>query len=305
MNGNDPFSRIPKDTRDFLEGEGTKLEACETVIGERTVMVITYQVDYGDRPSFKTPPGLVKFSKKEHAIPNSKHIRLGSSRYYREYEEGADGVADLEEGRMVQRGTLSEFCRKNGVPSRPGFEHVSSTVTWARRDFLMFCMSTTPQVGSIGELWSQFPDYDCATFIADPSTFAVQLGKDIGNQFDMDNVRLDIVDRIRQSMLPQVEMTTQGRPLHKGLDMIILVLHGPVTYCDPPEEIVNRHPIERRAEVVPFVKRGRYAGQREYRFVLGLIGEPKQTEFLMEITDELRGLTCPYSEPTKLGTGVR
>ena len=305
MNENDPFSRIPKDTRDLLEGKGTRLEACEAVIGERTFMVITCRVDYGDWPSFKTPPGLVKFSKKEHAIPNSEHIKLGSSRYYREYDEGVDGVADLEEGLMVQRGSFSEFCQKNGVPSRPGFENVSSTVTWARSDFLMFCMSITPQVGGIGELSSQFPDYDCATFIADPSAFAVQLGKDVGKQFDMDNVRLDIVDRIRQSMLPLVEMTTQGRPIHKGLDTVVLVLHGPVTYCDPPEEIINRHPIERRAEVVPFVKRGRYASQREYRFVLGLVGEPKQTEFLMEITDELRGLTSPYSESTKLGTDVK
>ena len=85
MNGNDPFSRVPKDTRYLLEGKRTRLEACETAIGERTVIVITYQVDYGDRSSFKAPPGLVKFSKKEHAIPSAEHTRLGSSRYYREH----------------------------------------------------------------------------------------------------------------------------------------------------------------------------------------------------------------------------
>ncbi len=42
--------------------------------------------------------------------------------------------------------------------------------------------------------------------------------------------------------------------------------------------------------MIPFVKRRTYAGQQEYRFVVEVIGEPKEMEFLMEITDELRSL---------------
>lgn len=52
--------------------------------------------------------------------------------------------------------------------------------------------------------------------------------------------------------------------------------------------------MERRGPVGPFVKRRTYGGQREYRFVVTLIGEPKETEFLMEITDELRSLAVPW-----------
>ena len=305
MNRNDPFSSVPQDVRNFIEGEGRRLEACEVVIDTLALAVITYRVDYGDWPSFKVPPGVIKFSKKEHAITDSAHIILGSSRYYREYEVGTAGVADPEEGRLVQRGSFSEFCKKNGVPSQPWFENVSSTVTWARDDFLMLCASVTPEVGSFGELRRQFPDYDCATLIPDASAFAMQLGKDIGKNFDMNNVRLNVFDMIRRMKLSEVEITAQGRLLQEGLDTVILVLHGPVTYCDPPEKLINRLPIERRAEAVPFVKRGEFAGQREYRFVVEVIGEPEETEFLMEVTDELRSFTCPYPELIELGTANR
>ncbi len=296
MSKDDPFSSIPEDVRDLLEGDGCRLEAIEGAIGTSAFAVVTYRVDYGDRPSFKTPPGAIKFSRKEHAITDSTHIKLGASRYYREYEDDTAGIADPEEGRLVQRGSLIEFRKKNGLQSQTGVENVSSTVTWARTDFLMFCTSIMLEGRGFGDLRSQFPDYDCVTFIPDPSAFAMQLGKGIEKQFDMENVRLNGFDMIRRVMLTQAEITTQGRLLQKGLDTIVLVPHGPVTYSDPPERIINRFPIERRGEVVPFVKRCKFAGQREYRFVVEVIGEPKETEFLMEITDELRSLAHTYPE---------
>ena len=137
----DPFSNIPEDVRVLLEGEGHRLEAFEFVAGTPAFTVITYRVDYGDRPSFDTPLGVIKFSMKEHAIADSTHIQLGSSRYYREYEGDTEGEADPEEARLVQRGSLSEFLKKSGLPSQLEFENVSSTVTWARPDFLTFCTS--------------------------------------------------------------------------------------------------------------------------------------------------------------------
>ena len=48
--------------------------------------------------------------------------------------------------------------------------------------------------------------------------------------------------------------------------------------------------------MVPFVKRRKFAGQREYRFVVEVIDEPKEKEFVMEITDELRSLAHTYPE---------
>ena len=290
MSGIEPHSSLPEDLRSFLEGGGRSLEAHELVIGTPNLLVATYRVDYDDLPPFKAPPDVIKFSKREHAIADSAHIKLGSSRYYREYEDGTAGVADPEEGRLVQRGSLGEFRKKNRLPPGPGFENASTTVTWAVSDFLMFCTSIIPMGGDIGPLQSRFPDYECATQIADPTAFAMQLGRDIGKQFNMINVRLNDFDKIRQMKLSEAEITTGGRLFHRGLDTVVLVTHGPVTYRDRPERIVNEFPIERRGEVVPFVKRREFAGQREYRFVIGLVGQPTETGFLMEVSVELRRL---------------
>lgn len=293
----EPFSNLPGKVRDLLEGNGRKLEAFEVVVGPPSFFVLTRRADYGDRPAFKDPPGVVKFSSKQHAITVSTHIKLGSSRYYREYEDDDTGIADPEEGRL-KRGSLSEFCEKNGLSAPVGSEMVTSTVSWARNDFLMFCTSVAPQGLGLGDLRSRFPDYDCATFIPEPSAFAMQLGKDIGKQLGVKNLRLDALDMIIKRLgLDQAKLTSQGRLLQRGLDTRVMVTHGPIVYCDPPERIINRFPIERRGEVIPFVKRRKYSGQREYRFVVEVMGKPKELKvphFLMEITDELRSLAETY-----------
>ena len=167
----------------------------------------------------------------------------------------------------------------------------------------MFCTSVAPQGPGLGDLRSSFPDYDCATFIPDPSTFAMQLGKDVGKQLDVKDLRLNALETtIRQLVLGQAELTTEGRLVRKGPDTMVMVTHGPIAYCDPPERIINRFPVGRRREVIPFVKRCKYAGQREYRFVVVVIGEPKEPSFLMEITDELRSLARTYPRTGVPGT---
>lgn len=298
----DPFRNLPEKVRNFLEGDGRHLEAFE-VVGPPSFVVLTRRADYGGRPTFRGPPGVVKFSSKEHAITAATHIKLGSSRYYREYEDDDTGIADPEEGGLIQRGSFREFGQKNCLSAPAGSEMVSSTVSWVRRDFLMFCTSVAPDGLGLRDLWNRFPDYDCATFIPDPSAFAMQLGKDVGKQLDVKNLRLNALDMIiRRLGLDQAKLTSQGRLLQKGLETRVLVTHGPIAYCDPPERIINRFPVERRGEVIPFVKRRQYAGQREYRFVVEVIGEPKEPNFLMEITDELRTLAHAYPSASVPGT---
>jgi len=148
----------------------------------------------------------------------------------------------------------------------------------------MLCASTLQENQSLSRLQGQFPDYDRATFIPDPSAFAMQLGKDIGKQFNMDTLRLNDFERIRK-------IVTQEH----GIDAAVVVSHGPVVYSDSREKIINRFPLGDRGSVMQFVKHSRFADQREYRFVINLNGEPTETEFLMKITDDLRGLTYPGS----------
>ena len=304
MSAVEPFSNLPAKVRNLLEGNGRRLEAFEVVVGPPSFFVLTRRADYGDWSTFRNPPGVIKFSRKEHAITVSTHIKLGSSRYYREYEDDDTGIGDPEEGRLIQKGSFREFCQKNGLSAPAGSEMATATVSWARNDFLMFCTSVAPEGPGLGDPRSPFPDYDCATFIPDPSAFAMQLGKDIGKHLDVKNLRLNALDMIiRRLAVNQAELTSQGRLLQKGLDTRVLVTHGPIAYCDPPEGIINRFPVERRGEVIPFVKRCQYAGQREYRFVVEVIGEPKEPYFLMEITDELRRLA--YSCPSGSVPGTR
>lgn len=298
MSTTDPFSSLPGRVRDLLEASGRRLEGIEAVVGLPAFVALTRRADYREWPAFRDPPGVVKFSSKEHAITVSTHIKLGSSRYYREYEDDGTGIADPEEGQLIQRGSLREFCQKNGLSAPVGSEMVTSTVSWEPNDFLMFCTSVAPQSPVMGDPRSPFPNYDCATFIPDPSAFALQLGKDVGKQLDVKNLRLNILDTLlRRLSLDPAEVVAQSRPLQNGLDKIIMVTHGPMAYCDPPERIINRFPVERRREVIPFVKRRKYSGQREYRFVVEVMGKPKELKephFLMEITDELRSLAETY-----------
>ena len=55
MSKGDPFSNIPEDVRERLEGQGRKLEGFEFVAVAPTYIVITYRVDYGDWSSFEIP----------------------------------------------------------------------------------------------------------------------------------------------------------------------------------------------------------------------------------------------------------
>lgn len=120
-----------------------RLEAFECVLGTPTFLVDTYRVDVGERPSFKNPQSVIKFSKRARAIHNSEHIKLRSSRYYWKCRADTAGVADAEEGRLAQEGSLSDFRKKNGLASQTKFEHVPAEVTWARSDFLIIWTSTT------------------------------------------------------------------------------------------------------------------------------------------------------------------
>lgn len=97
-------------------------------------------------------------------------------------------MGDPEETRLVQRGSPGEFCTEIGLPIRVGNDSVTAMVTWARSDFLMLYTPGAPEGPGLGGLRKQFPAYDCATLIPDPSAFALQLDKDIGKQFEMNNV---------------------------------------------------------------------------------------------------------------------
>ena len=72
---------------------------------------------------------------------------------------------------------------------------------------------------------------------------------------------------------------------------MVRVYHGQVVYTDNPAAIVESYPEERRAAVVPFLKRSQYSYQREYRFVVETHGEAVKQALSLPISDDLRMLT--------------
>ena len=149
--------RLPNDLRRLVEGEGRRLEAVEGVIGASAFAVITYLVDYRERLPSRRHRMWSSFPRKSTPSLQRRTSNWGPPVYYREYEGDTAGIADPEEARLVQRGWLHDFCVKYGVSPQPWFDQVSSTVTWARADFLMFCTSASKEGRDLGGLRGRFP----------------------------------------------------------------------------------------------------------------------------------------------------
>ena len=148
------------DGLEYLERKsGIRKEDIGLAVGPPAALVFTRRADYRTYPpTFNIPPRVVKLSSKEHAIAVATHIKLGSSRYYREYEDDDTGIADPEEGQLIQRGSLREFYQKNNLssPAPAGSDMASTSVTWSGPNFLMFCASVAPDGLGLGDLWNRF-----------------------------------------------------------------------------------------------------------------------------------------------------
>lgn len=78
-----------------------------------------------------------------------------------------------------------------------------------------------------------------------------------------------------------------------GFRPLVVVDHGPVTYMDSPSGVIEKFPKADWGLVTPFVKRTRFSGQKEYRFVISIGGSggPKERSLDVTVTEELRALT--------------
>ena len=305
MNQTETLLGIPDETSRALEGPGRKLETAVIVNKCSTFMVLSYRVDYSNRQPFRNQPTLVKFSQREHAIPVASQIWLRTSMYYRELEDNGLGIADVEEARFVEIGTMDDFCKRHGVPNFQGSEAVSSEVTWQISDFWMFCTSLMPGTSrDFKNLQKQFPDKEYPTVIPNPSAFALQIGKDFGSQTSVDDVQFSGLDALRLRAFPcklDGKVTSPGTSnrqeaielseLPQKIDMVVFVHHGPVVYTDQPVHLLECFPESQHSTVVPFIKRKKYENQREYRFTMGIGGNPKSKTFKLDISNELRCLT--------------
>ena len=167
----------------------------------------------------------------------------------------------------------------------------SARLIYGTDGFWILCTSLEPEA-SIGfeRLWGEFPEYDCATIIPDPSGFALQLGRDFGNQHGEDAIRVDAIAILRLAKIAH-SFIEAGTPAPEA---VVVVRHGRVVYVDEAADLIERYPSELQSTVLPFVKRTRFADQKEYRFTVSLGGDPKRQRVWVDVSDELRDLAGGY-----------
>ena len=61
-------------------------------------------------------------------------------------------------------------------------------------------------------------------------------------------------------------------------------------YRDTPYSFIERFSENERGLVAQFVKRTKFAGQREYRFIVSIGGKPTDQALLLDVSDALRSL---------------
>lgn len=266
-----------------LESKGLTLESSFIESDPTKAPVLVYRVDLtGSRLKALSP--VVKFSMREHAIPNPEAtcIQLATARYYREYEEseGDKGIRDEQEARYERRTNMKTFLDESKLPAPAGASQVSLQLTYESNDFWIFCTSMKPTTDWELRKMRQAFGYDCATTIANPSEFAKELGSAFATHSEWsDVVSLSPLARVSR-LLPRSEVG----------DKSVFVHHGPVVYQCNPAKVIEAFPEDKRGAVAPFVKRDQFSHQKEYRFTVSIRGEPKELTFSLPISTELRHL---------------
>ncbi len=267
-------------TNEFRRANDTlhhRTEHAVRVNGSPTFPVYVRRVNVSTQAFLSDPPKVLRYSQSQYAIPNSVNIRLRTAAYYREWEESDRcGIGDPEEATLRRSTDFATFQREAGQIPISGAHHIQITLTH-RKECWVLCSSIAPtfSTGMDGMRASVCQEYDAATLIADPSGFAKQLGIDFGNT------------------LQPKDLERPG-PVWWTFRPEVFVDHGPVVYAESPSEVIGKFPKVSWGLVAPFVKRAHFSGQKEYRFVISIggLGDPKERDLELTITQELRALTC-------------
>ena len=316
MNSGTSGTEVFEEARGKLDVPGQRLEACEFVEGARRFLLLVYRVEYGGGPLSEIPPRVVRFSEGGHSIRVAPRLLLSSPRYYRELEEKsaptvvqpkaqarrrgvppkcetAHGrIGDRMEARFQKELELKEFHRRF-VPQLTNAPVAGSArLTYRTDGFWILCTSLEPETScGFERLRSEFPEYDCATIIPDPSRFALQLGRDFGNQHGEDAILANAIAILRMAKIAH-GFIEAGAPVP---EVVVVVRHGRVVYVDEAADLIERYPPELQSTVLPFVKLPRFSDQKEYRCTVSLGGEPKRQRICVGVSDELRSLV--HSRP--------
>ena len=227
---------------------------------------------------------LIKYSEAKFSPVSSelsKHIQFASPSYYQNLETdlNSEFIRDDRESSYIERRRI--------VP----YADAQLTLTWGSNNFWMYCTSIDPGTKYYREkqMRNLSTDYDFGTRIESPSNFAEQLGRDFGKQIRPNN---DL--RCSNYGLQMITHFLKKNNMALG-DHTIFVDHGPVRYTDRIEEYITSFPKEYRGDIIPFVKRSKYADQSEYRFLVCIqFYSPNEEVFHLRVSDDLIGLMQPF-----------
>ena len=261
------------------------------------------------------PPGVVRFSWSEHSIRVAPCIGLSSPQYYRDPEEQSappgeraqpDGKGAAPsakrvlpalgiglESRYQKRCELDEFHRRFASALVNAPVTGSAELTYGTGGFWPLCTPGEPENSRDFErLQKEFPQYDCATTIPDPSELALQLRKDFGSRHGEEPVHANAYEILRLAKIAG-GFIGAGEPVPEA---VVDVRHGQMVYSDEAADLIESYPSQVEGMVVPFVKRTKFAGEKEYRFTVSLGGVPKKQSVCVDVSEELRSLVKPYSD---------
>lgn len=259
--------------------------------GDSPFCVQSYYVDFSRIPFLETPTSIIKFSEEQYAIPHSQYIKIATPSHFREIEEEVpNGIGDSMEATYKRESDMATIQKESGQKLMSGAELVSVTMTQVVECW-MFCASIEPKLMTSWEIKklrdSLDENYDCCTFIMNPSEFAKQLGISFGNSF-------------------KPTLVNHPGPFLWQLRPFVFVKHGPVIYTDVVSKEIERFPKEMHGIVTPFIKRSKFSNQKEYRIVISLMSNPKPKEetLFLNVTDELKRLTQAVELSTFDGLGM-
>lgn len=256
--------------------QGITLESGTIEIQTSRAVTFVFCVDLDGSP-IGAVSSVIKYSKREHAIPKAKYLKLATPEYYRNFEGDASGVRDDMEGRYQE--DIRSFHTKWETLDAVSASMVTGNVTYGTNEFWMFCTSVEPRLTQERrELREEF-GANCDTEIQDPSVFARTLGTDLAAHYTWTDVELSPLERILQSYTTALNYSK-----------MVWVYHGKVLYSDNAADIVDSFPALHQPAVIPFIKRQRFANQKEYRFKISTRGRPNNHHFLLPISPELRNL---------------
>ena len=252
-----------------------------------------------DRVSVAT---LVKCGREEHAMCNLRTIRVSKLARFRSYGEGlvrdaAEGAASttvITDQRIDDPRDLredQEFYDEVGKCAESIGESMRMTVkstktTTERGTRILFGRNcwiySTALEPTTDEEWDRLrdslePEYRHVDYICRPSQFAWSLG-------------LMVVDQLGPRGVDQISTDSFGDEVTESRTRSQLIVHGPVIYVADPLRTINSARTDAERALLPiFTKHRRFAGQREYRFVIWAEEEPAECVVDLKISCAMFG----------------